>query len=599
MAPAVLSPACRRKLSPANRHFLQCLYNLQTPERRIPTLSTLSNSPRPHRTSTQEDPEPLAHPKHPGTSSPQRLVKATCIVPTPAPPVHTAASGFHDNHIGSDTLLATPTLDCIPQTMTTFTSPAPFCHILSAPPTPGAPAPKGPRRSESHYPRPSPPCFLFPHRIVPAHGVARNTPVPSVLPANCTDTGNCLSTGHVALLAVSLLCVAAAFAWTVVAWWVHCPPASIQGKKSTVGAKGRTSGTRISDSVRNWVWECVLGGSTKKKKPIDKPSKYAPRLRNEDTETDNEVRRSGEGTSPNLRRLAGLANPASGRGGSLVELRQRTHGGHGRVGVRPRSQFVLEPVGMNDGSTRAVPPPATATAASGLSNAERMLSKSALYLRRQNRARGISTPTSILPHSTPHETAKETPKPPETPPRNSETVPHTPSPSHQTSSLVPSPLNPVRIPVESPTRSSPSSPTTIHQHPSPRRRTSTTWKTLHTIFSTGPSSPSPPAPSPPPSPFSPSSTYSPKRFQPYRTSTADLDAVEAGRRGAGWTPLGHEGSESVLRMSEENDTRRAQHRQSWITSIDDVVTRAVGKVARWTDDAGGRREEGLLLPVAE
>ncbi|KAF2246068.1 hypothetical protein BU26DRAFT_607342 [Trematosphaeria pertusa] len=145
---------------------------------------------------------------------------------------------------------------------------------------------------KSTFPRPSPPTFLYPSPIVPARANV-NTSI-SLHHRTLLSTMRDLPAFPdipPALQALVFGGMALGFLWVVVVWLVNFPPGTWRCRSSSDSGSGRRSkkikrrktgtgaGARWWD-LRTWL----LGGSgenadrkgRKKKKPIDKPSKYAP-----------------------------------------------------------------------------------------------------------------------------------------------------------------------------------------------------------------------------------------------------------------------------------------------------------------------------------
>ena len=138
--------------------------------------------------------------------------------------------------------------------------------------------------SASKYPRPSPPSFFYPVPIVPQqnHDLAPRNMTPNTHVLRHTaefDLPDIPTACYILLYA----CIALGALWTLVAYCVNFPP-GLLASTAEKGSEKRKRKQRGRDvGKRGWWEKCknvlyfrnATSGGPKKKKPIDKPSKYA------------------------------------------------------------------------------------------------------------------------------------------------------------------------------------------------------------------------------------------------------------------------------------------------------------------------------------
>jgi hypothetical protein len=398
-----------------------------------------------------------------------------------------------------------------------------------------------PSPQRSAFPRVSPPGFLYPEKLVPKSEYSAEQKVlvqqlegghHSASPYQPGIMGRVdyelayLPTGIKLLFVGTLAVLVLAVIWVVLVWLVNFPPGTWYIFKSKSGKKG--------------------GEKKEERRPIDKPSKYAPGSKRE-TEVDI-VSSTSSSEDDSAITSALPAQPFShiqGNGcveGEVIEMRQRPR--HHTRSYHRRQQ------------TQLTQPAQTQRLSQTFTEHRRTSSSPAPGLRFSY----TPTPTHLYPAPTPTISA----------------------PSSPTTLNIPSPPNPFLSPPKNGLLS-PSSGLV--------KRSSTEWKRDHAAFF-NPPSPSHTARSASPAP----SYYSSNDDSPalYSLETVDIEALEAG------TAHTRSSSSSGSKGDSPNGGGMMHRSLSWIDQglelVDGAVDGLVARVGRWTDDDGG--DEALLLPVA-
>lgn len=397
----------------------------------------------------------------------------------------------------------------------------------------------------SHSPRPSPPTFLYPEPIVPKMNEGGNS------------TSWNSSTGLIAkldyeytYLPLVLKFVVFGFMalgtiWAIIVYWVNFPPPFLQRQDTRRANRKRMKKNRGDDGtgfLPEWVLRCLgrKGGyeqlKMKKNKPDDKPSKYAP-LPDLD---------SGLSTATAL--LVGHANK-----NQSIELKSR------------KQQQCPSPP----------PKPEHLRYASSLSpqsvwgtRDEKILMEQSAHLPREDRDRdGVGTRGHTRVAGTP-------------------SLPMSMSPLSANGDSPCSPRNPYIPPI-----------------PTLRTRSSAEWLAEREVFLSNPRN----NPTDAPTLLHHHHHYTPSPTPSYSSysHSEDLDALEAqvpSNRSSVFSLrsyLNNGSTQNLDNRSGNANGNRSEKRdgRSWLDAVDGAVTKAVGKVARWTDDDDGNEE--LLLPVAK